>query len=138
MKFTKYNRKGPKPEKKLHPIWRGIGCLLIIIMPLISYFTALEIIKVGVSQGWSFPPYFLGFVKFPDWVWKFRVLAVIAGPIANFPNLLAVLAITIVLVIILFGIFSFLYSLLYKVVGPPRYTEIDSPPIKGRRIRRSR
>lgn len=138
MKYTKYDNKEPKPEKKLHPVWRGIGCLLMIIVPTVSYFTALEIIKIGISRGWEFPPYFLGFVKFPDWVWKFKVTAYLAGPISTFPNLLAVLAITIVLVIAFSGIFSFLYSLLYKVVGPPRYTELDAPAVKGRRVRKSR
>jgi hypothetical protein len=44
-------------KKEPHPIWQGIGCLIIIILPVISYVLADLTIKMGLKAHWSFLPY---------------------------------------------------------------------------------
>ena len=136
-KFSKY-QKPPKEIKTIsHPIWRGIGCLMAIILPVLSYFGAIEFINAGLANGWPIPVGLLGFVEFPIWVWNVPILANLLRPIATFPNFYAVLVFTIVFLILISGILSFFYSLLYRIVGPPALSPLDAPPVKGK-VRKSR
>ncbi len=113
-----------------HPVWRGIGCLLMVIVPLMAYAAAVSMVKFGLSHGWPFPPEFLGNVHFPDWVWKVPVLPLIARPIENFNNIWMVLLIFLGLLIVLSAIFSTVYSYVRKATGPSRYTPVDALPSK--------
>lgn len=137
-KYSKYQKPEYKRPLGMHPLWRGIGCLMAIIFPIVSYFGAIEFIRIGLGKGWPIPQSLLGLVQFPDWVWKYRILINLLSPIASFPNFYAVLVFTLVFVILLSGIFSLLYSIIYRIVAPPILSDVDAPPIKGRRIKKSR
>jgi len=137
-KYSKYQKPQQKRSAALHPIWRGIGCLMAIILPTIAYFSSIEFVKIGLTKGWPIPQSLLGFVQFPDWVWKFHVLANLFSPIAHFRDFYAILLFTLVILIILSGIFSLLYSIIYRIVGPPQLSAVDAPAIKGRNIKKSR
>lgn len=137
-KYSKYQVQ-PKLKKPVsHPIWRGIGCLMAIILPILSYLGAIEFVRIGLIKGWPIPTSLLGFIKFPVWVWKIPILANILTPIASFRNAYAILIFTIVFLVLISGFLSFFYSLLYRVVGPPTLSPIDAPPIKNRNVRKSR
>lgn len=131
-KYARYARPIPERSRAIHPIWRGIGCLLIVIVPLLSFAGAALLVNYGLSQGWPIPPEWLGYIKFPDWVWKIQFLASIAGPIANYNNLKAVLAFCVVILVLLTGVYSTVYAFIYRGLGPPRYTAVDAPPSKHR------
>lgn len=137
-KYSKYQRIEEKRPTGLNPVWRGIGCLMAIVLPTVSYFSSLELVKVGLDKGWPIPRGLLGFVEFPAWVWKYHVTTNILNPIASYPNFYAILVFTIVILILLSGIFSVLYAFIYRLVGPPQYSEVDAPPLKGRNIKKSR
>jgi hypothetical protein len=137
-KYSKY-QKPPKDTKPImHPIWRGIGCLMAIILPALSYLGAIEFVNIGLTKGWPIPTGLLGFVEFPVWVWKVPILTILLYPIATFRNFYAIMVFTIVILILLSGILSFFYSVLYRIVGPPVLTPVDAPPIKNRKVRKSR
>lgn len=127
-KYTIYQRPEHKRRREVHPIWRGIGCLLIIIVPLISYAGAVLLVNYGLSQGWPIPAEWLGYIKFPVWVWQIPFLASIARPMANFSHPLAILAFFVVVLILLTGLVSTVYAFIYRGLGPPRYTTLDAPP----------
>jgi hypothetical protein len=137
-KYSKYQKPPKEIKPALHPIWRGIGCLMAIILPVLSYFGAIEYINTGLTKGWPIPTGLLGFVKFPVWIWKVPILGNILQPIATFRNFYAILFFTIVFLIVLSGILSFFYSVLYRIVGPPVLSPIDAPPIKNRKVKKSR
>ncbi|MEW6651253.1 MAG: hypothetical protein AB1453_13845, partial [Chloroflexota bacterium] len=43
----------------VHPIWRGVGFLLMIITPVLGYFGALVLIEQNAKQNWfTIPPEF--------------------------------------------------------------------------------
>jgi hypothetical protein len=116
-----------------HPIWQGIGCLIIIILPIISYALADATIQAGVNARWTFLPYeLLGAPRFPDFVWKYWQLAALAGPISKINNLYANLVLTGIYAIIFGGLASLGYSIVYRYIGPPRYGPQDVPPPKIR------
>lgn len=129
-KYAIYQRPEHKRRREVHPIWRGIGCLLIVIVPLVSYAGAVLLVNYGLSQGWPIPAEWLGYIKFPDWVWQIPFLAGIARPIANFSHPIAILAFFVVILILLTGLYSTVYAFIYRGLGPPRYTALDAPPPK--------
>ena len=134
-KYTKYARRLPPRSSEAHPVWRGIGCILILIIPLLSYASATLLVDYSLNQGWLIPAEWLGYIKFPDWVWKIPILASIASPIASYNNLKAVLAFFVVILVLLVGIYSTFYAFIYRSLAPPRYSSVDAPP-SGRRTKR--
>jgi hypothetical protein len=51
-------------------------------------------------------------------------------------NLVANLVFAIAITVVIFGILSILYGILYKFFGPPEYGPTDMPPERGRKVKR--
>jgi hypothetical protein len=127
-KYAKYHRKA-RVKRELNPVWRGIGCILIIVVPLLTFGMMLISVPSVLATG-KIPYQLLGRVHFPDWVFKLRITATIASFINSFDNLWVYIITFFVILLILTSVASLLYSLIYKLVGPARYTEMDAPPAK--------
>ena len=129
--MTAYNKfeTGKSAKKPMNPIWRGIGCLLIVLVPLISLGLTAIATPLVITTGYV-PNELMGHVIFPDWVLKVPILSAIAGFIASINNLWVSLIIFIVILVILTGISSLIYVGVLQTIGPPRYGETDAPPSK--------
>ncbi|HTX91473.1 MAG TPA: hypothetical protein VMC09_09665 [Anaerolineales bacterium] len=135
-KYNKYQQKS-KERPGMNPIWRGIGCLLIVIVPLLSYGLTALIIPPLLASG-IVPYQILGRVQFPQWAYRTIVIRDFANFVSSLDNLwLWVIGIFVILVL-LTGIFSILYSAIFQIIGPPRYTSQDAVPTrhKGREYKR--
>jgi hypothetical protein len=121
----KYNRPyldpGARPRPwTVHPIWRGIGCLLIILLPILSYAGANLLVRANLQQGWvAFPSELLGTFNLP-----------FLGQVY-----LADLAVTLAMLVIGFALLTLIYGLVYRLIGPSRYGPLDAPPPRKRRTR---
>jgi hypothetical protein len=140
-RYEKYEKRKfvANKTKAPHPIWQGIGCLMFIIVPIISYALADVTIQAGVKAHWSLLPYQLvGTPLFPDFVWKFWQLAALASPLTKINNLYANLLLTFIYIIILSGLGSLGYAIIYRFIGPPRYgpQDIPQPKIKTKPYKR--
>ncbi len=127
-KYSKYQRKSAE-KKGMNPIWRGIGCLLIVIVPLVSYILMVLLGPLVIATG-KIPYQLLGHVNFPAWVWRYRILNGIALFILNLNNLWFNILAFFVILLVLTAVTSLVYSLIYSLVGPARYSETDAPPSK--------
>lgn len=127
-KYTKYQLKSPN-KKGMNPIWRGIGCILIIVVPLLAFGLMLVFVPPIIATG-KVPSQLLGHVHFPEWTFKVWTLADIVRFISSIDNLWTNIITFFVMLVILTGVFSLLYSMIYSLVGPVRYTELDAPPTK--------
>jgi ABC-type Na+ efflux pump permease subunit len=129
--MTAYNKfeTGKSAKKAMNPIWRGIGCILIVLVPLISLGLTAILTPLLTTTGYV-PRELMGHVIFPDWVSKVPILSAIAAFIASINNLWLSLIIFIVILVILTGISSLIYVSVLQVIGPPRYSETDAPPSK--------
>jgi hypothetical protein len=137
--MTKYNslaRQRPikKPERP-NPIWRGIGCLIIIIVPLMSFAAAKLLIDYGLQQGWAIPNELLGYPKLPEELDAIPSIKFLLSPITRWPNSYAYLTLSLVFIMFFGGLLSFIYALAYRFVGPPRWGPYDLPPTRGVRTR---
>jgi hypothetical protein len=129
-KYTKFQRPAMTKSREIHPIWRGIGCLMMVVIPLVSYAGAVKIVEYGLAHNWPFPASFLGYILFPQWVGRAPVLPFLLSPISHFKNMGAVLVIMLGLIVLLAALFSTVYAMIYRTMGPSHYTAIDAPPSK--------
>jgi len=127
-KYAKYQHKSVE-RRRMNPIWRGIGCILIIIVPLMAFGLMVVFAPSIIATG-KVPYQLLGFVHFPDWAFKFRMTAYIASFISSINNLWLNIITFFVMLLILTTVTSLVYSLVYAMVGPARYSAEDAPPPK--------
>ena len=126
-KYSKYQQKRQLKPDNPHPVWRGIGCLLMIIVPIMSYALATILVPIVKATG-KLPAELYQPIRFPDWVLRTRTLGDVARFLGSLNNLWAMLIFFGISLLVLAGVFSFLYSIVYQQVGPPRYTALDAPP----------
>ena len=125
-KYGKMGRQAPPKSRPwdIHPIWQGIGCLLMIMIPVMAYAGAVLLVQANVSQGWV------------------PISAELSRPV-NIPNvgsfeyLFANLLVAAILAMLGFGLLVAIYSLVYRAVGPSRLGPLDADPIR-RKTKRSR
>jgi hypothetical protein len=126
--YDRYQDRSIK-RRETSPIWRGIGCILLVVLPLITY--ALTSIAVPFVITTKYVPQELqGYAKFPAWISRVPVLNGIAGFLGIINDLWLKITIFIVILVLLTGSFSLVYVAILQVIGPPRYGTIDAPPSK--------
>jgi hypothetical protein len=120
-KYRAYTRPAQKPRPwKVHPIWRGIGCLMILIIPAMSYAGGVLLVEQNMKYRW---------IPMPAELTKSMVLPLV-GRVSHF---YATLMATVVLMLIGFAIIVTIYALIYNMVGPSRLGPMDAPPERRRR-----
>jgi hypothetical protein len=122
-KYNKFERKTPQARYKIHPIWTGIGFLMIIIVPIMSWAGAMVAVDFARGQGWSFMRNFPIYLQIPDILYVIPGAGLLTG-IVNFP---AIATFFLLILVILSGILSFAYAAVYRIIGPPRYSSQDAP-----------
>ena len=136
-RYTSYQREKPKAKRnQVHPVMRGIGCILLVLVPIIAYGTAVYVVDYGVSKGWPIPFSWLGMVSIPPLLLKLAGLSVVWNFLQAQNNLTANLVFALIITIVIFGILSILYGFMYRLFGPPEYGPPDEPPIRGRKVKR--
>jgi len=130
-KYTSQSRQREVPRNRgVHPVMRGIGCLMIVIVPILAYGVSVILVNIGIQSGWPIPPDWLGKPTLSPLLWKLSGLAVILGFLEAQPNLIANIVFTIAITIVIGGIMSILYGYIYKLFGPSQYGPTDAPPIR--------
>ena len=138
-KYSTYSRQRPKPKvTDVHPVMRGIGCLMMIIVPILSYGIAMLLVDYGFSHGWPIPRNWYGHPTIHPLLLRVQGLRPVWDFLAQQNNLIANLVFTVVVIILIGGIMSIIYGYIYTLFGPPKYGPTDVPPIrvKVKRYRR--
>ncbi len=118
----------PKVNREVHPVMRGIGCIMMVVVPIISYLAATVIVP-------AFPiPLLPGMTKaldVPPWLYNSLTgLQPLFNYIESQPLFVSFLVFAIVLTILIFSIMSIVYGFIYKAFGPSQYGPTDAPPIR--------
>lgn len=122
-------KSAPKSDG-MHAIWRGIGCFMMIIIPAISIAAGNAIIKYGINHRWPIPYQLLGTPLFPGFFYKSTGLMTILSPVVGIENFYAIVLTSVIFMILLSGIISVIYGVIYNLTGPARYGPTDEPPPK--------
>ncbi len=99
-RYQQYERDVKKTSAGVHPIWRGIGFLLMGVVTVMSYAGANLLVEANKTRGWIAVP------------------AGIRGGVSWAPDLYAELVVSFFLVMIGFGVITIVYSIIYKVTRP--------------------
>ena len=130
-KYTSHVRqKSTRGPDGPHTIWRGLGCIMMIVVVAMSIAGAIYLVDLGVYRGWPIPPELLRPIVLPDFIYLMPGLAYLLLKVTAVNYLPAYIALSLFLMVILGGIVSFLYALLYRFTAPPRYGPFDAEPIK--------
>lgn len=136
-KYSSYSRPKPKPRSiGVHPVMRGIGCIMIVVVPILAYGLAILLVNYGAARGWPIPPDWFGPPTIHPVLWNIQGLIPILGFLQAQNNLEANLVFAIALTILIGGLMSILYGYIYALFGPSRYGPQDAPPIRGVKIKR--
>lgn len=133
-------RKREERPWKVHPVWRGIGCIWMILVPILSYAGAWIFTRQNFRNGWlplteelsrkiSLPVYDFSFLTFPL---DFNILVrwLPGQPLYNIDILFFV-----AFLFLGFGIFSVVYAWLYRTMTPGR-SPFDAPEVERQRPRK--
>jgi hypothetical protein len=129
MRYSKYSsEQGPTEyPPPTNPVWRGIGCILFLITPIIAFLIANEVMNAGLVQQYIYIPPTL------------RNTFTLPGLEITFTYFYATLLLTAGVTVALFALFFVVYALVYRVIGPSPYGPTDVPPIRSKRkTRKSR
>ena len=127
-RFNKYEHSAQATARpyKVHPVWQGIGCLLLILIPLLSYAGAVLLVNENLTRHWVPAPALL--------------LQTVAIPVIGLrvPHLYANLLTAFLLALIGFAVVTMFYSIMYSALGPSRYGPLDAHPDEFRPRKRRR
>lgn len=114
------SQKARERSKELNPVWRGVGCLLILVMAAGGYWFAEWFLAANAENSWILIPSQVITTPFlPAWV----------------PNgLMVKLIVGFLFMLFGFGLLSFVYAILF----PIQPGETDVPQLSRRRISRER
>src|SRR3989304_4916854 len=112
-KYESFNRRRASKPRAVnpHPIWNGIGCLMLIIVPVIAFGLAVITLDAAVEKEWPLPAQFLGYIRLPRFLYSSQVLVPVLDAITGIEYLYGYLAFTLFYTIIFGGIMSFVYAL---------------------------
>ena len=135
-RYTSYKVREPKVKRgEIHPIMRGIGCIMFAIVPPLAYGTSVLLVNYGISRGWPIPPEWLGRPTIHPLLLKLEGLTPVYNFIYQQNNLTANIIFTIAVSVVIFGLLAMFYGFLYSLAGPPQYGPMDEPPIR-RKVKR--
>jgi hypothetical protein len=117
--MPKYNQYSATAEyeakrgnKTIHPVWRGVGFVIMVIIPIVAYFLATWLLTLNAANNWiPIPHEFLS--KSKDELVYVKV------------------GLTLLASLIVYGLFMILGTFTLSIFGPPRYGEMDMPPVKS-------
>jgi hypothetical protein len=124
----KYRKDRQERRWQIHPIWRGIGCTFLILIPIMSWFAArlfLQTNKILPISNNFVSPITLPYSQIPE---VDRIIAGINHFTVSNNLIVGQFFFAVVFMFIGFGIFSLLYAVLFRAAGPSRYGPFDVPP----------
>lgn len=130
-----YEFKKPQPQKEMPSAWRGIGCILMVLLPILSYGVADLLLKTVPAVRSFFlgaTPWLFGQVPIAPVLLYISSLNFLWNWLASQNDLMITLLVTVIVLIFASGLFSMTYAFMYRTVAPPKYGPQDAPPQKRR------
>ncbi len=137
-KYNYFQKEKQAVNKGIHPVWRGIGCLIMIITPIISVAASMVLLNFGKSQKWPFLYELGGYFRFSDIFYQIPTVMKIANYISSIADFKALLLFFVVFLMLFSSVFALINAILYRMFGPPRYSALDAPAPRVKTKRYSR
>ena len=137
-KYSSVKKKEVIRDRSPHAIWRGIGCIMFILIPVLSIAIGVEVTNYGLENKWRLPYQLLGYPAMPEFFRMSNAIWAVTSPIRGIENFYAYALISFVTMLVLGALISVVYSFVFQIVGPARYGPTDVPPIKIKNMKKSR
>jgi hypothetical protein len=109
-----------------HPIWRGVGVVMIFVVPILSFVISDELIKY-----WD--------ANIPEFILPYELSRTIDVPIyGEVDNFFGVLALAVIVTIAFFSLFSVVNAIVYRTTREQNLRVFESRPQKYKRKRKLR
>ena len=109
---------------------RGIGCIMMVLVPILAYGIAVLLVNYGAERGWPIPANWFGPLSVHPLLMNVQGLRPIFAWLQTINNLEANLVFAIVTTIVIGGLMSMIYGYVYTLFGPPKYGPQDAPPVR--------
>lgn len=117
--------KQEKPFVKIHPIWRGVGFVMMVLIPIISYAATEVLIAQNTKSNW--------------FLWPYDLMAKPGELLYNGdPMLYLKILGTILFMLVFYGIFTLITFAVNSIFGVSRYGPYDVPPISAKARKKAR
>jgi hypothetical protein len=104
---------GYNETPEVHPIWRGVGFALIILIPVISYFAGLLMLAANKLHNYVVIP------------------ADLIAPGGD-PYLYIKIILTVVISFLIYALFMLITFVSHRLFAPSQFGPTDAPPIQKR------
>jgi len=129
-KYHSTRKKVKEKSNQPHYAWRGIGCVMMILIPVISYAAGVETVKFAISNRMALPYELLGYPRFPNLFYQSNGLMMLLTPIAKTQHFYAYFLAGVFYTILLGSTLSMFYAIMYRMTRPSQYGPLDAPPPK--------
>jgi hypothetical protein len=130
-KYSSRNKpEAPPRNRDVHPVMRGIGCIMMVVVPLFSYGLSVILVETAYKRGWPLPPAWSGRITIHPLLLRLNGLKPFWDFLATQDNLVANLIFTFAITVLIGGIMSIFFGYIYRLFGPPQYGPTDEPPIR--------
>ena len=136
-RFSMEKKREERPWK-IHPIWRGIGFIWIILVIVMSYALAKILYQMNQQNGWlPVSPELARQIVIKPYTLPSGVTIPFNAIVDIFPwgpHYYIELLFWLGLIFLGFGLLSIVYAFLYRSFGPPRnpYDAVKDPPRRKR------
>ena len=116
---------------------RGIGCMMILLLPVISYVAAATLLQ-GEEVRRTFyrvSPKLFGPPNIHPILWKVDAIKPLLYEIYSWTDLEAKILLGLLILLFLSGVIGLIYAIMYKAVAPKRR---DAPPPRRKPSKKSR
>jgi len=121
------HRKAAPPRNRIPPAVRGIGCITMVLVPVLAYGTAILLVN-GPGRSWPIPATWFGAPHLPAIMFKLQGLSPITGFLMAQNNLTANLVFAVAITLVIYAVMSIIYGYIYNMFGPSKYGPTDVPP----------
>jgi hypothetical protein len=115
MDYRRIQREEREIERP-HPIWRGIGCILILIIPVLSFALAMVLLPVIMSLP--------GFEGLPP---------ELRETVLEIENFWAVVGLAVMLTFALYAVLAIINAFIYSITGSSNLRRFESEPQRYKR-----
>lgn len=124
----KYRKERQERPWVIHPVWRGIGCALILLIPIMAWYAAVLFFQTNKTIPLSYTFSKPITIPYTQVLEIDRILAIFNQYTVSHNLAVGQFILTVVFMFIGFGILSLIYAVFFKAAGPSRYGPFDVPP----------
>lgn len=121
--YSDSQREEVERRRQPHPIWRGIGFLMIVLIPVVSFVFSDVMVQFAKKRG----------VAIPEQLARISLNIPMYGKVND---LLAVLILTFVVALVLFSIFTIINAAAYRASADKTTQVFESKPQYFKRKRK--